>query len=69
MKNVYVIFCQMTNIDGSTTIHAVQTFAYANKQRALDVCNKLNRVFPPLEPDNVTYVPRPLLLDESEGPA
>lgn len=68
MKNVYVIFCQTTNIDGSIA-SGIETFAYVDRQKAFDVCNKLNRMFQSLDSNYIAYVSRPLLLDESEGPA
>lgn len=65
MKYVYVILGKSTDCHGSI-IHWADT-AYTNKQKAVDVCNRMNRVMQQHDSAYLAYVAGPISLIEMEG--
>nr|DAD57999.1 MAG TPA: hypothetical protein [Caudoviricetes sp.] len=64
MKNVYVILGRSTGCSGRI-IYWTDT-VYANRQKAFDVCNEMNRQMQGHDPNYMAYVSGPILLDETE---
>ena len=64
MKNVYVILGRSTGCNGNI-IHWTDT-AYANKQKAFDACNEMNRAMQRHDSNYMAYVSGPIPLDETE---
>lgn len=65
MKNIYVIIGQSTDCNGGI-IHWTD-IAYIDKQKAIDVCNAMNEAMQRHDPNYMTYVSGPILLDETKG--
>lgn len=64
MKNVYVIVGQSSGCNGGI-IHWMDA-VYVNEQKAIDVCDEMNRTMQQHDPNYMAYVSGPLLLYEEE---
>lgn len=64
MKNVYVIVGQSSGCNGDI-IHWTDT-VYVNKQKAIDVCDEMNRTMQQHDPNYMAYVAGPIPLVETE---